>query len=106
MTAFLNALRKLIEEFAPALAVFLWNYEQAKVGEATDKELQAQMELQIEKNHEAVDKKYIGRDDIDILNDAIANAGSGTGQLEGNTPTSGPAATRNTGGSSGNGTTH
>lgn len=79
MTAFLNAVRKFIEEFAPALAVMLWNYEEAKVGEANNEKTKAQLELQIEKNHEAVDQKYIGRDDFAILNDAIHNGG-GTGQ--------------------------
>jgi hypothetical protein len=82
MDAFLNALQKLIETLAPALAVMLWNYEETKVEQADNAKADAQLELKLEKNHEAIDSKYADSSDADIVNDAILNGGGPTGQLE------------------------
>lgn len=78
----LKLLKELVEEFAPALAVALWNYEESKVDEAKNEALDAKVNLELEKNHESVDEKYKDCPDIAIVNDAIAAGGGGTGQSE------------------------
>ena len=82
MADILDALRKFIEEWIPALAVALWSYEEAKVDQAKSETEQAQVALQVEENHESVDQKYVGVPDSDVVNDAISNGGGSGGQLE------------------------
>lgn len=77
MTEFLNALRKLIETIAPALAVMIWDYEQAKLDEAKNDARDAAVQLQIEKNHEEIDAKFAGKSDADIVLDGIDSDGAG-----------------------------
>jgi len=77
MTEFLNALRKLIETFAPALAVMIWDFQQEKLDEAKTDARDAVVQLQIEKNHEAINEKYAGKSDADVLLDGIDSDGTG-----------------------------
>lgn len=74
---FLTWIKGLIEASAPALAVILWNYDQSKINEANNKTLDAQVSLEIEKNHESVIASNANKSDLDIVNDAIV---SGSGQ--------------------------
>jgi hypothetical protein len=77
---FLTLLKQLIEEFAPTLAVMLWNYDQKKLGEQESKTKQAEVELQLEKNHEQIDRDNVGKSDSDIIDDALAKSIRDNGQ--------------------------
>lgn len=83
---FLKAIKAIIEEFAPTLAVILWNYEEAKVDEAKNETLDANLKLELEKNNETINSKYVNSSDLDVIDDAIGK-GSG-GQSEGDSPAS------------------
>lgn len=72
-------IKALIEELAPAIAVMLWNYEERKIEEANHKAMNAELKLQLEKNHDKVDAKYADKSDVDILNDAIESGGGQSG---------------------------
>jgi phage I-like protein len=80
MSDFIKALKALIEEFAPTLAVLLWNYEEAKVDEVKNEVRKANVQLEMEFNHETVDKENSGKSDADIINSAINSEQSGNGQ--------------------------
>jgi hypothetical protein len=78
---FVKAFKGFIEAIAPALAVMLWNYTQAKDEEAKNETRKAKTELQMEINHETIDKANAGKSDADILRASIGCGGaSGTGQ--------------------------
>ncbi len=89
MGALLDAIQKFIEEFAPAIAVALWNFEESKVTEAKNETLDANLKLELEKNSEKVNAKYANSSDLDVINDAIGS--SGDGQSETDSATIGPA---------------
>lgn len=80
---FINALKALIEAMAPALAVMLWNYTESKNEEAKNEARKAKTDLQMELNHEQIDKENAGKSDADILHAAIDHdeSKSGRGQL-------------------------
>jgi carbohydrate-binding DOMON domain-containing protein len=80
-TTIISAVKKFIEDNIPAIAIAFWNYEEGKITAAKNETDKVKTELQMEKNHEAVDQKYAGKSDTDILNDAIASEGVG-GQLK------------------------
>lgn len=77
---FLELLKQIIEEAAPALAVMLWNYDQSKIDQAKMQTNKVLMELQLEKNHNEIDEQNSGKSDSDIINDAISKGRSGGGQ--------------------------
>lgn len=79
---FLKLLKALIEELAPALAVMLWNYGDAKNEESKNEARKAKTELQMELNHEKVDKANVGKSDADILHDAINSNKSESGRRQ------------------------
>lgn len=75
----LKALRSFIEEIAPALAVMLWNYTESKNEELKNEARKAKTDLQMELNHEKVDKENAGKSDADILHAAIDSDESKSG---------------------------
>ncbi len=91
MGAILDAIQKFIEESLPALAVLLWNFEESKVNEEKHKTLDAQVNLELEKNHEEINTKYANSSDLDVINDAISECNRG--QSETDSPTEPNAAT-------------
>jgi hypothetical protein len=74
---FLDWIKGLIEESAPALAVMFWDYEQSKEDEIKHEASDAQLQLQLEKNHEEIESINSGKSDNDIINEAIASGDSG-----------------------------
>ncbi len=82
MSELFDLIKSLIEKFAPALAVAIWNYEETKVAKAESEKELAEEQLQVEKNHEAIDAANAGKSDSDIVNDAIINGGGSGGQLK------------------------
>lgn len=79
----IKAIKAFIGAIAPALAVMLWNYTESKEEELKNETRKAKTELELETNHEAVDKANDGKSDIDILESSISNnQGSGAGQYE------------------------
>jgi len=81
INALIAAIKGFIEEVAPALAVMLWDYTEAKDEEAKNEARKAKTQLQEEINHETVDKENAGKSDSDILLSSIGCSGaSGTGQ--------------------------
>jgi len=93
----IELLKRLVEALAPALAVALWNFEEDKVSRAKVMKQDAETNLQLEKNHEAVNAKYADSSDSSIVGDAIAEGGGDRRQLE-----SDPTTTGNNSGSKGN----
>lgn len=77
MSALVDLIKFIIEQMAPAVAVALWNYEESKVGQARASQELAEVKLQLEKNHESVDAKYLGKSDLDVVNDAVFSDGGG-----------------------------
>ncbi len=75
MNVYLKILKDFIEQFAPAIAVALWNYQSEKVQAAKDEALDAQVNLELEKNHEAVDKANSNLSDMDVVSNAIKDDG-------------------------------
>lgn len=76
------AIKKFVEENIPAIAIAFWNYEESKITAAKNETDKVKTELEVEKNHEAVDQKYSGKSDSDVVNDAIIAGGGTGGQLE------------------------
>ena len=50
MNAFLQILKDFIQQFAPAIAVALWNYEEDKVQKAKDEALDAHIAHRVDQN--------------------------------------------------------
>lgn len=84
--AFLKAFKKFIEQVAPALAVILWNYEEAKIEDAKDETKEEQLELTLELNHEKVDQENSGKSDLSIIESSLngESGKGGTGQPDSN----------------------
>ena len=82
LTDLLGIIQKFIEDNWSGLAVLLWGYEEGKIAKEQSATRELQTELQIEKNHEAVDEKYSGVADVDVVRDAITQGGGDNGQLE------------------------
>lgn len=68
---------KFVEALIPALAVMYWDYQKSVLNHQADLVRDAKTKLEMEKNHEAIDQKYAGKSDLDILNDSISVDGSG-----------------------------
>jgi hypothetical protein len=82
INALIVAIKGFIEEVAPALAVMLWDYTEAKEEESKNEARNAKVQLELEENHETIDKANAGKSDDDILRSSIGCGGaSGRGQL-------------------------
>lgn len=74
----LDSLRKFIETVAPALAVILWDYEEAKADAATKKKEAAELALKNTQDENAIRGQFVDKSDADVINDIIsANATPG-----------------------------
>jgi hypothetical protein len=59
-----------------AICVVLFNVEEKRVDDAKDKEENAKLELQLEKNKEIITNKYTNHSDNSIIREVIGSGGS------------------------------
>jgi hypothetical protein len=97
--AILEFIKDLINTIWPALGVMLWNYEETKVDAAKAEAQDTRVQLQVEKNHETIDEKYVDKSDLDVINDVIGNVdGSGGQSGQGDSANTGASTTGNNAG--------
>lgn len=68
-TNLIDFIKSIIEEFAPALAVALWNYEENRIDHETKEKEAALLAAQNLNYEKAVKDMYADKSDVDIIND-------------------------------------
>lgn len=82
LTALLDFIKQFCKDNWQALAALFYNYEEDRVDQAKADAERANEQVQIEKNHEAVDAANAGKSDADIVNDAISNGSGGQSKTD------------------------
>jgi hypothetical protein len=59
----------------PALAISLFNYEESKIDALKKQNEALQLQLKLKENKDAVDQKYSGMSDADIVRQSILDSG-------------------------------
>lgn len=73
MQEFINLIKSIIEEFAPVLAVALWNFEESKVAAAKQDQKTAELKLKEAQNEKDVKDSVSGLSDTDVIDKLTGN---------------------------------
>lgn len=77
----IKSLWSVFASFLPALAISLFNYEETRVDRLRKENEALKLQLKLKENRDAVDSKFSGMSDVDIVRQSISDGSGPSGAV-------------------------